>query len=154
MNDVLKCAKELDIGKIFEISEEFFLNFEKRHIFRIFEFSRHYNLKKSFSQSHQYLSKNFTQCIQMKTFLQLPYSTISHLLSDENIHQRDENIVLSRILNWISANHIDNQQIIGQLLKKIRWNKLDYEQQREWLTASQELTDNSKLNTFIKEQIT
>ena len=154
MNDVLKCAKELDIGKIFEICEEFFLTFEKRHVFRIFEFSRHYGLKKSFSQSHNYLSKNFNQCIQMKNFLQLPYQTISHILSDETIHNRDESIVFSRILNWITSNHIDNHQIIGQLLKKIRWNQLDYEQQREWLTASQELTDNSKLNVFIKEQIT
>lgn len=151
---MLKCAKELDIGKIFDISEEFFSTFEKRHIFRVLEFSRYYGMKKSFSQAHQYLSKNFNQCINMKNFLQLPYTTISNILADQTIDNRDETIVLSRILNWITSNQIDNHQIIMELFGKIRWNKLDYEQQREWLTASHELTDNSKLTLFIKEQIT
>lgn len=90
----------------------------------------------------------------MKNFLQLPYTTISNILSDQTIINRDETIVLSRILNWITSNQIDNQQIIMDLFSKIRWNKLDYEQQREWLTASHELTDNSKLTQFLKEQIT
>ena len=89
----------------------------------------------------------------MKNFLQLPYSTISNILSDETIVNRDESTVLSRILNWITSNHIDNHQMISNLFKKIRWTKLDYQQQREWLFATQELTDNSKLNSFIKEQI-
>ena len=40
------------------------------------------------------------------------------------------------------------------LFKRIRWNKLDYEQQREWLAASHELAENTKLTLFIKEQMT
>lgn len=110
-------------------------------------------MKKSFYASHHYLSNNFNQCINMKYFLQLPYTTISSILSDETIENRDENIVLSRVLNWIISNHVENSQIIMHLFKKIRWTKLDYEQQREWLTASHELSENSKLNSFIKEQM-
>lgn len=154
VNDILKCAKELDIGKIFEICEEFFLTFEKRHVFRVLELSKSYGMKKAFYQSHEYLSKNFNQCINMKNFLQLPYTTISNILADETIVNRDETIVLSRILNWITSNHVENNQIITHLFKRIRWNKLDYEQQREWLTASHELAENSKLTLFIKEHIT
>lgn len=153
VNEILKCAKELDIGKIFEICEEFLSAFEKRHVFRVLDLSKTYGLKRSFQQSHSYLSKHFNQCINMKNFLQLPYSTISNILSDETIVNRDESTVLSRILNWITSNHIDNHQMISNLFKKIRWTKLDYQQQREWLFATQELTDNSKLNSFIKEQI-
>ncbi len=90
----------------------------------------------------------------MKNFLQLPYTTISNILADETIQNRDETIVLSRILNWITSNHVENNQIIKHLFQRIRWNKLDYEQQREWLTASHELTENSKLTLLIKEQMT
>ncbi|CAF0801557.1 unnamed protein product [Rotaria sordida] len=154
VNDILNCAKELDIGKIFEICEEFLSTFEKRHVFRVLELSRHYGMKKSFYESHYYLSKNFNQCINMKNFLQLPYTTISNILADETIQNRDETIVLSRILNWITSNHVENSQIIMNLFKRIRWNKLDYEQQREWLTASHELAENSKLTSLIKEQMT
>ncbi|CAF3587252.1 unnamed protein product [Rotaria sordida] len=154
VNDILNCAKELDIGKIFEICEEFLSTFEKRHVFRVLELSRHYGMKKSFYESHYYLSKNFNQCINMKNFLQLPYTTISNILADETIQNRDETIVLSRILNWITSNHVENSQIIMNLFKRIRWNKLDYEQQREWLTASHELAENSKLTALIKEQMT
>ncbi|CAF2457398.1 unnamed protein product [Rotaria sp. Silwood2] len=154
VNDILNCAKELDIGKIFEICEEFLSTFEKRHVFRVLELSRRYGMKKSFYESHYYLSKNFNQCINMKNFLQLPYTTISNILADETIQNRDETIVLSRILNWITSNHVENSQIIMHLFKRIRWNKLDYEQQREWLTASHELAENSKLTSLIKEQMT
>jgi hypothetical protein len=49
---------------------------------------------------------------------------------------------------------VENNQIIKHLFQRIRWNKLDYEQQREWLTASHELTENSKLTLIIKEQMT
>ncbi|CAF4880249.1 unnamed protein product [Rotaria sp. Silwood1] len=154
VNDILNCAKELDIGKIFEICEEFLSTFEKRHVFRVLELSRRYGMKKSFYESHYYLSKNFNQCINMKNFLQLPYTTISNILADETIQNRDETIVLSRILNWITSNHVENSQIIMHLFKRIRWNKLDYEQQREWLTASHELAENSKLTLLIKEQMT
>ncbi len=90
----------------------------------------------------------------MKNFLQLPYTTISNILADETIQNRDETIVLSRILNWITSNHVENHQIIKHLFQRIRWNKLDYQQQREWLTASHELTENSKLTSIIKEQMT
>lgn len=154
VNEVLTCAKELDIGKIFEISEEFLSTFDKRHVFRVLELARRYGMKKAFYQSHYYLSKNFNQCINMKTFLQLPYTAVANLLADETIQNRDETIVLSRILNWITANHVDSSQIIMQLFKRIRWNKLDYEQQREWLAASHELAENTKLTLFIKEQMT
>lgn len=153
VNDILNCAKELDVGKIFEICEEFLSKFEKRHVFRVFELSRRYGLKKSFYESHYYLSKNFSQCINMKSFLQLPYTTISNILADETIQNRDENIVLSRILNWITSNHVESHEIIMHLFKRIRWNKLDYDKKREWLIASHELTENSKLAALIKEQI-
>ncbi|CAF1138783.1 unnamed protein product [Adineta steineri] len=153
INEILNCAKELDIEKIFEICEEFLLTFEKRHVFRVLELSRRYGMKKAFYQSHYYLSKYFNQCINMKNFLQLPYTTISNILADETILNRDETIVLSRILNWITSNHVENNQIIMNLFKKIRWNKLDYEQQREWLAASHELAENTKLTLFIKEQM-
>ena len=153
VNDVLTCAKELDVAKIFEICEEFLSTFEKRHVFRVLELARRYNMKKAFYQSHHYLSKNFNQCINMKTFLQLPSTTIANILADETIHNRDETIVLSRILNWITANHVESSQVIMHLFKRIRWHKLDYEQQREWLAASHELADNTKLTTLIKEQM-
>jgi hypothetical protein len=110
-------------------------------------------MKKAFYESHYYLSKHFNQCIHMKSFLQLPYTTISNILADQTIENRDETIVLSRILNWITSNHVENNQIIMQLFKTIRWNQLDYQQQREWLAATQELAENSKLTLFIKEQM-
>jgi hypothetical protein len=89
----------------------------------------------------------------MKSFLQLPYTTIANILADQTIENRDETIVLSRILNWITSNHVENNQIIMHLFKTIRWNQLDYQQQREWLAATQELAENSKLTLFIKEQM-
>ena len=154
VNEILQCAKELDIGKIFDIAEEFLSTFDKRHVFRVFEISRRFALKKSFYQSHLYLSKNFNQCISMKHFLQLPYTTIGQILADETIENRDESIVFSRILNWITTNHVDNHQIILHLFQRIRWNHLNFHQQREWLTASQELAENPKLSSFIREQMT
>ena len=153
INDILNCAKELDIGNIFEICEKFLSAFEKRHVFHVLELSKRFGMKKSFYESHHYLSKNFNQCIKMNNFLQLPYTTISNILSDQTIQNRDESVVLSRILNWITSNHVDNTQIIVHLFKRIRWNKLDYQQQREWLMASQELAQNSKLTLLIKEQM-
>ncbi|CAF3279631.1 unnamed protein product [Rotaria socialis] len=153
VNDILICAKELDIAKIFEICEEFLSKFEKRHVFRVLDLSRRYGMKKAFYESHYYLSKNFNECINMKTFLQLPYATIANILADETIQNRDETIVSSRILNWITSNHVENIQVIMHLFKRIRWNKLDYEQQREWLTASHELAENSNLTSLIKEHM-
>ena len=74
-------------------------------------------------------------------------------MADETIQNRDETMVFSRILNWIISHHVDNTQIIMHLFKRIKWNRLNYEQQREWLTASHELADNSKLTLLIKEQM-
>jgi kelch-like protein 2/3 len=154
ITDILQCAKELDLGKVFDVCEQFLSTFDKRHVFRVLELSRRFGMKKAFFQSHSYLSTNFNQCITMKHFLQLPYTTIGHILADETIEHRDETIVFSRVLNWITSNHIDNNQVMMNLLQTIRWNKLDYQQQREWLTASQELAENPKLTSFIKEQLT
>lgn len=153
ITEILHCAKELDLGKILDIAEDFLSTFDKRHVFRVLELSRRFGMKKAFFQSHDYLAKNFNQCISMKHFLQLPHTTIAQILADQTIVQRDEALIFSRILNWMTTNHVDNQQSILQLFQRIRWNQVDYHQQREWLTASQELAENPKLTLFIKEQM-
>lgn len=153
INEVLSCARELGLEKIFEIGEEFLLNFDKRHVFRVLELSKRFGLKNSFRRSHVFLSSNFNQCVNMKQFLQLSMKTLVEILSDDTIRNRDESMLLGRILNWITTNHIDNNQVIVSLFEQIRWNQLDYQQKREWFTATQELADNAKLTSFIREQI-
>ncbi|CAF0832087.1 unnamed protein product [Didymodactylos carnosus] len=153
VNDVLNCAKELDVKKIFEICEEFLSTFEKRRVFRVLELSRRYGMKKAFYEAHYFLSTRFNDCINMKTFLELPYVTIGNILADETIKDRDETLVLGRVLNWITSNHVENSQVIMHLFRRIRWNKLDYNQQRECLATSHELAENPKLTQFIKEQM-
>ena len=154
LHEILNCAKELHVTQIFDISEQFLLTFDKRHVFRVLDLSRRYGLRKAFYHCHDYLCRHFTQAIEMKSFLQVPYSTVVNLLSDESMRNRDETVLLTRLLNWIISNHHDNQQNLLNLFVNIRWNQFDYSEQREWLTAAQQLTDNPKLIALINQQMT
>jgi len=153
IDDILTCTKELGIGKIIDLCISYLCQIDKRTVFQILDIACKHNLSEVYDRAHRFLSQSIDECIKTKEFIDIDYSMLNKILSDETIEKREEFNVLDRTLQWLSCNCISNTDMIFELLHRIRWENLSYLSLKEILATNYEIFHNSNVKQWIMEKM-
>ncbi|CAF4249308.1 unnamed protein product [Rotaria socialis] len=161
IDDILTCAKELDIRKLADLCITYLSRINKRTIFQILDIACKHNLSEVYRLAHKYLIQSIDECIQTKEFIDIAYWMLNQILSDVTIEKRQESLVFDRTLQWLSCNRVSNEDLIFELLNKIRWENLSYISLKEILAINYEILHNpiveqwliKKLNDKVNNQV-
>ncbi|CAF3974051.1 unnamed protein product, partial [Rotaria magnacalcarata] len=153
IDDILTCAKELDIRKLADLCIAYLSRINKRTIFRILDIACKHNLSEVYRLAHKYLIQSIDECIQTKEFIDIAYWMLNQILSDVTIEKRQESLVIDRTLQWLSCNHVSNKDLIFELLNKIRWENLSYISLKEILAINYEILHNPIVKQWLIKKL-
>lgn len=128
IDSIFTCVRELDLTKLQETCEKSLYQFEKKYIFDLVEIASKHGLKQLYAEAYLYICLNFNECIRFSSFLNAPFRFITELLEKNTIRNKDEGLLLQRLVDWITKNKEfvnRNPDVVPRLLRNINYSKID-----------------------------
>ncbi|KAI3387548.1 hypothetical protein SNEBB_006263 [Seison nebaliae] len=150
IEEVVICAKELDVKYLVAACEEYLANFERRNVFKVLEVSRKQDLKAAYYEAYWFLLSNFDECITSENFLEAPYWLVKEIIADPHLHLRKEELLWACLMDWLNANRPVSPTVAFDIIRHVRFSQLKHSDLRYSINKVPHIFDDIQIKNFIR----
>ena len=127
IQEILICSQELELTELVEMCENFLINLKTDYILQVLEIAKVRKLKRAYNYAFQQVCDNLNDYAGMKVFLKMSKSVLTDILSSASVDNRNEKLLLERVLKWAKLNFKKQSEQVKQVLKLLDFSRVDKE---------------------------